>query len=94
MRRRRSGVEKVRDLCSGPAKLCVALGIDRSFDGADLVGGERGITLVRDGLLPPREPNIGVRIGLSEGIGAARELPWRFAVPGDPNLSRVLKSPI
>src|SRR5215212_9458849 len=32
MRRRRRGVE-TKDLCSGPGKLCQALGIDRSLDG-------------------------------------------------------------
>ncbi len=36
---RRRGRPRRRDLCSGPAKLCQAFGVDRSFDGADLVGG-------------------------------------------------------
>ncbi len=37
--RARRGRESVRELCSGPAKLCQAFGVDRSFDGADLVRG-------------------------------------------------------
>ena len=35
MQRRRT-VSKFRDLCRGPGRLCSALGIDRSLDGADL----------------------------------------------------------
>src|SRR3954451_13249293 len=31
-----------RDLCSGPAKLCESLGLDKAFDGADLVTVDRG----------------------------------------------------
>lgn len=37
--RARRGVEPARGLCSGPAKLCGAMGIDRELTGADLVGG-------------------------------------------------------
>jgi len=37
MQSRRKAARKTRDLCSGPAKLCQALGIDRASDGIDLV---------------------------------------------------------
>ena len=36
-------VRRDTDLCSGPAKLCQAFGLDRAFDGADLVTGDRGV---------------------------------------------------
>src|SRR5215831_542073 len=36
--RRRRGRERDRELTSGPGKLCVALGIDRRLDRADLLG--------------------------------------------------------
>jgi DNA-3-methyladenine glycosylase len=73
-----------RDLCSGPAKLCQAFGLDRSFDGADLVTGEDGIAVVDDGVAPPAAPAVSGRIGLS----VAGDLPWRFYVAGAPGLSR------
>ena len=72
------------DLCSGPAKLCQAFGLDRSFDGADLVTGDRQVTVADDGVAPPAPPAVSGRIGLS----AAGDLPWRFYVPGAPGLSR------
>jgi DNA-3-methyladenine glycosylase len=73
-----------RDLCSGPGKLCQALGIDRSFDGADLVTGDRGVAVVDDGTPAPVAPGTSGRIGLS----VAAEVPWRFYVPGAVGLSR------
>jgi len=73
-----------RDLTSGPAKLCQAFGIDGTDDGADLVTGDRGITIIDDGARPPRHPGNSARIGLTAGA----EHPWRWYVPGDPNLSR------
>jgi DNA-3-methyladenine glycosylase len=73
-----------RDLCSGPAKLCQALGLDGSHDGVDLVEGEGGVTIVDDGTPPPVVPEVGTRIGLSSGV----DLPWRWWVPDDPNVSR------
>ena len=39
MRPRRPAAKQDRDLCSGPAKLCQALAIDRGRNGADLVTG-------------------------------------------------------
>ena len=73
-----------RYLCSGPAKLCQAFGIDRAFDGADLVTGDRGLRITDDGVPPPDRPRVTRRIGLSAGA----EHEWRWCVAGDPNVSR------
>ena len=73
-----------RDLCSGPGKLCQALGLDRSFDGADLVTADRGVAVLDDGTPPPPDPGVSGRVGLS----VAAEVPWRFYVPGAVGLSR------
>ena len=89
-----AGVEEMRaarprartdaDLCSGPGKLCQAFGIGRGFDGADLVVGDRGVTVEDDGTPPPDEPGVSVRVGLKAGA----DLPWRFYVPLAVGLSR------
>lgn len=84
MRARRPKARRDRDLCSGPAKLTAALGIDGSANGADLVVADSGIEVLDDGIAPPAEPGRSVRIGLSAGI----DLPWRWYVPGCPDLSR------
>ena len=42
MRAARPTARRDRDLCSGPAKLCQAFGLDGTFDGADLVTGRPG----------------------------------------------------
>jgi DNA-3-methyladenine glycosylase len=81
---RGAAVRRDTDLCSGPAKLCQAFGLDRTFDGADLVTGDLGIRILDDGTRPPRRPGNSTRVGLSAG----REHPWRWWVPGDPNVSR------
>ena len=72
-----------RDLCSGPAKLTQALGIDGTLDGADLTTGDRGVTVVDDGKSPPPDPAVTTRIGLTSGA----DLPWRFCVAGAPHVS-------
>jgi DNA-3-methyladenine glycosylase len=84
MRARRAAARRERDLCSGPAKLCQAFGITGAHDGVDLRSGE--LRLLDDGTPPPPSPLVTTRIGLAPGRG--NEHPWRFAVPGDPNLSR------
>jgi DNA-3-methyladenine glycosylase len=86
MRRRRGGVGDA-ELCSGPARLCQALGIDGADDGADLLGGGDGPALVDDGNPSPTLPRYGRRVGLSARVGEAVSYRWRFAVPGDPNVS-------
>ena len=74
-----------RDLCSGPAKLTQALGIDGALDAADLVDADRGVTVADDGTAPPTDPATSGRIGLRNGA----ELPWRFYVPGVRDVSRL-----
>lgn len=73
-----------RDLCSGPAKLAQALGIDGTLDGADLIAGDRGVAIVDDGERPPPDPLVSPRVGLVDGA----DLPWRFWVAGIVDVSR------
>ena len=83
MRERRGGVARDRDLCSGPGKLTQALGIELSDNGCDLAAGPVRI------LAPAPDWKVGrVLVGPRVGINHAVELPWRFAVAGDPNVSR------
>jgi DNA-3-methyladenine glycosylase len=82
MRARRAR-SSVRELCSGPAKLCQAYGVDRSFDGADLVRGtdiwiSEGVPVA--GSLVVAGPRVGIHVGLEHA--------WRFSVDGDPYVSR------
>jgi DNA-3-methyladenine glycosylase len=84
MYRARPAATRDRDLCSGPGKLCQALGIDRRHDGADLVRFDGGVAVLDDGMAPPGDPVETVRVGIS----AAKDRPWRWYVPGDPNVSR------
>jgi DNA-3-methyladenine glycosylase len=72
-----------RDLCSGPAKLAQALGLDGGHDGVDLLAGGP-VQLLDDGTPPPPQTVQTTRIGLSAGA----EHPWRWYVAGDPNVSR------
>jgi DNA-3-methyladenine glycosylase len=81
---RRPKARRERDLCSGPARLCQALGLTGELDGTDLARGP--VLLLDDGTPPPPEPGNSVRIGLSAGKGD--ESPWRWWVLGDPNVSR------
>ncbi len=84
MRAARPAGSPERDLCRGPARLCQAFELDRTFDGADLVTGDREVVLADDGTPPPAQPAVSGRIGLS----VAGDLPWRFFVPGATGLSR------
>jgi len=84
-----------RDLARGPARLCQALGIDRSQDGADLVSAGAPLRMLSRTGNPARSGKIltGPRVGVS----TAAEIPWRFWYDGDPTVSvyraRVLRQP-
>jgi DNA-3-methyladenine glycosylase len=84
MREARPAAKRDRDLCSGPARLCQALGIGRAQDGVDLVTGAGGYGIVDDGVAPPEDPMVTTRIGIRH----AAEESWRWYVPGNPNVSR------
>jgi len=83
MRARRPAARRDRDLTAGPGRLGQAFGIDRGFDGTDLVRG--AIRIVDDGVAPPARPGVSRRIGLGPGKGD--DLPYRFYVEGDENVS-------
>jgi len=83
IRSARPRARRDRDLTSGPARLCQALGIDGTFDGADLVRADRGVTLSTDGSDLPTDAATSTRIGLSAGA----DLPWRWYLPGHPHVS-------
>jgi DNA-3-methyladenine glycosylase len=81
--RARRGVEDPRALCSGPGKLCQALGITREHDGLRL---DRPPFALHERAEPP-EIVTGPRIGITQ----ATELSWRYGERGSPFLSRVLR---
>jgi DNA-3-methyladenine glycosylase len=81
MRRRRGGVAD-RDLCSGPGKLCQALGITRGLDGAGMSDG--GVTVVSQGHGSPPAIVTTPRIGITK----AAEWPLRFTIAGSTWISR------
>jgi DNA-3-methyladenine glycosylase len=78
--RERRGVESVRSLCSGPGKLCQALGVTREHDGCALDAPPFEL-LARAGA--PRIVT-GPRIGITR----AAELSWRYGLDGSAFLSR------
>jgi DNA-3-methyladenine glycosylase len=96
MRASRPAARRDTDLCNGPAKLCQALAITGADSGGDVMapparrrggaaaGASVPVRLEDDGTAPPRRPGRGVRIGIT----VATELPWRFWVAGNPNVSR------
>jgi len=86
MRVRRPRARRDRDLLSGPAKLCQAFALTGEHDGTDLTLARGPLRIVDDGVPPPRSPVVTTRVGISPG--RADDLEWRFAVPGDPNVSR------
>ncbi len=81
--RRRRGLHRPEDLCSGPGKLTQALGIGLELDGGSLCDGPIRI-------LPPdprqRTPRVvcGERIGITK----AADLPWRFCDASSRHVSR------
>jgi DNA-3-methyladenine glycosylase len=81
VRERRGAGVADRDLMRGPGRVCLALDIDRRFDGADLETDTR-LWLADDGSVRPA-------VGLSARIGLSRaaEVQQRFYARGSRYLS-------
>ncbi len=74
-----------RDLCSGPAKLCQALGIDREFDGVDLT--RSGELFLEAG---EKVADECVMEATRIGVGYAKDWalrPYRFLIGDHPHVS-------
>ena len=69
------------ELCSGPAKLTQAFGIDGSHDGGDLTSAG-GLSIRDDGWTPERLERSS-RVGISRGT----DLLWRWHAAGNPHVS-------
>jgi DNA-3-methyladenine glycosylase len=77
-----------RDLARGPARLCQALDIDRSLDGADVCVPESPLRMRwPDASTTARSVDRKILSGPRVGISAAAEVPWRFWVEGEPTVS-------
>ncbi len=78
--RRRRGVADERLLCSGPGRLCEALGITRA---------QNGLALDRPPFeLLARQADVEIVTGPRIGLTKAVELPWRYGEKGSRFLSK------
>jgi DNA-3-methyladenine glycosylase len=87
-RTRAAGAVPFRDLARGPARLCEALDIDRSLDGADVCAAGSPLR-VRwpDASTTLRSEQRKIASGPRVGVSAAAEVPWRFWIEGEPSVS-------
>jgi len=77
--------EKLHELCSGPGKLALALGIDGTHHGVILAGKGRrkGCGLRVSTAVPTVEVVDDLRVGISKAGG----FPWRFLAKGNRHVS-------
>jgi DNA-3-methyladenine glycosylase len=81
----RRPVKRDRDLTNGPGKLCAAMGFDRSYDRADLLG-ER-VWIEEHETISPRRIAAGARVGIDYAAEYASK-PWRFWLKDNIYVSR------
>lgn len=82
--RRRRGLREERALCSGPGKLCEALGVTHKHNGLPL--DRTPFELRAHGEIP--DVVTGVRIGITK----AADKPWRYGLKGSKFLSKPFKT--
>ncbi len=82
--RRRRGVPDLRALCSGPGKLCEAMGVTHKHNGLAL---DRPPFELRARAGEP-EIVVGPRIGISKAV----DKPWRYGLKGSKFLSKPFKA--
>jgi DNA-3-methyladenine glycosylase len=89
MRERRK-VQENRLLTSGPGRLTKALGVTLVCNGTDLTSPLSSTLTIEDRGIDPGLAARSSRIGIS----TAKELPYRFYVPGNPFVSHTAKRPL
>ncbi|SEG89480.1 DNA-3-methyladenine glycosylase [Thermomonospora echinospora] len=72
-----------RDLARGPARLCQALGIAREHNGLDACAPGSPVRVLTGEPVDPARICTGPRVGVS----AAKDVPWRFWIDGEPSVS-------
>jgi len=88
MYKHRKAARRDTDLCSGPAKLCQALGIDRHLDRHDLSRGRPlFIEPARKTTVPASRITVARRVGVSYAKQWA-DKPLRFYITDNPHVSR------
>lgn len=87
--RERRGAMKDTNLTSGPGKLCIALGIDRSFNGVDLEGDRIWVETYRN--FKKTEVASGPRVGIDYAEEFV-DMPWRFWLKGNQFVSKRRKT--
>ena len=80
--RRRRGRERLAELCSGPARLVRAMGIEPALYGHDL--SREPLYIVSGSVVGREEVVVTTRVGIREGA----ELPLRFYIKGNGFVSR------
>ncbi|HEY2230882.1 MAG TPA: DNA-3-methyladenine glycosylase [Xanthobacteraceae bacterium] len=83
--RRRRRIKDERLLCSGPGRLCQALGITEDQNGLGVEPPPFG--------LRARTSAPEIAVGPRIGISVAMEQPWRYGLKGSPFLSQPFRAP-
>jgi len=91
MRERRPKAKRDFDLMNGPGKVCAAMAIDKSLDGAPLDGGLLYLTAPKE-IVRDEDIVVTPRIGV-ENCGDAAHWPLRFFVRGSRYVSRSRRDP-
>jgi DNA-3-methyladenine glycosylase len=87
-RTRGAATVSFRDLARGPARLCLALDIDRSQDGTDVCVADSPLRMRwPEASTTDRSAPIKVVSGPRVGISRAADRPWRFWIEGEPTVS-------
>lgn len=76
-------MNEIKNLCSGPAKLTIALGIIRKEDGVDLTNKNSSLKLMQG-----KKEKFKIVATQRVGISQAKEKPYRFYIKGSEFVSR------
>ncbi len=82
--RKRRGIDKLLDLCRGPARLCEALAVDRNLDGWNMTCSTR-LWIAHDS--SRRRQRFHITNSARIGVSSAQEAQLRFFIDGSPFVS-------